>query len=49
MTVDIHVRRPVDSWDDYALRIMLYAKKKGATIFVNDRGDTTVSYEEGNA
>lgn len=46
MTVKIDVKEPVDSWEAYALRIMLYAKKKGATIYINDKDAATVLYED---
>jgi putative methyltransferase len=46
MTIGIDVREPVDSWETYALRVMLYAKKKGATLYTNDKEALSVSYED---
>ncbi len=46
MTVKIDVKEPVASWEEYALRVMLYAKKKGATLYTNDKDAVTVLYED---
>ena len=44
--VEVVADPQVNSWPEYALRVMLYAKKKGATLLVNDQIHTTVTCED---
>ena len=42
--LDVAIPDPVDNWFDYGKRVMLFAKKKGATLIVTDPANVTVSY-----
>ena len=42
--VDVVVPEPVDNWFDYGKRVMLFAKKKGATLITADKANVSVSY-----
>ncbi len=44
--VQATVKEYVGSWEDYALRVMLYAKKKGALLLTTEYNSVRVSYPD---
>ena len=40
------VKEYVDTWEDYALRVMLYAKKKGALLLTTEYNSVRVTYPD---
>ena len=44
--VQATVKEYVDTWEDYALRVMLYAKKKGALLLTTEYNSVKVTYPE---
>ncbi len=44
--VEVAVRDNVDSWDDYVLRIIMYGKKKGATLLTGGYYPVNVTYAD---
>ena len=43
-TLEVTVPHPVESWKEYGRSVMLFAKKKGATLIVSDRENVKVTY-----
>lgn len=44
--VQATVKEYVDTWEDYALRVMLYAKKKGALLLTTEYNSVRVTYPD---
>ena len=43
ITIEVNIPDPVYNWEDYATKVMLFAKKRGRTIVLSDPNDLTVT------
>ena len=44
--IEVDLPNPVYNWKDYARKIVLFAKRRGDTIVINDKKYLTVTYGE---
>lgn len=46
--IEVRIPNPVYSWRDYARKVMLFAKRRGDTLIINDRRTVNITYKEGS-
>lgn len=47
-TIEVDLPNPVYNWKDYARKIVLFAKRRGDTIVINDKKYLTITYHTEN-
>lgn len=46
-TIKVNIPAPVYNWKDYARKVMLFAKRRGDTIIINDKKNMVIDYRIG--
>ncbi len=46
-TIKVNIPVPVYNWKDYARKVMLFAKRRGDTIIINDKKNMVIDYRIG--